>query len=204
MNLVFELGLGILTALAGLIAPGMLNMTALKIKMNVGLKQSVQYSVGAIVIIFFQSLAGVFFADWLSNHQEVILLLKKIGIGVFYVLSIYFFYLSYKNSKPGAELKAPKKKYFARGVGMSALNMLSIPFYVAMALVYVGKGWLSSDLLDTLFFCLGAGIGSAAIFFLYIRFADFIKREVGFIARNINVILGVIFVLIASSTLYNL
>ena len=87
---------------------------------------------------------------------------------------------------------------------MSALNMLSIPFYVAMALVYVGKGWLSSDLLDTLFFCLGAGIGSAAIFFLYIRFADFIKREVGFIARNINVILGVIFVLIASSTLYNL
>ncbi|MGB0777280.1 MAG: LysE family translocator [Flavobacteriaceae bacterium] len=204
MDFVWEFFLGVATAIFGLIAPGMLNMTALKISINVDRISGIKFSTGAVLIIFFQALIGVMFAKWLSRHEEVILLLKQLGIAVFYILAIYFFYLAYKNSKPGTNLDAPKGNYFWRGLGMSALNMLSIPFYLAMGLVYSNKGWVQTDALDALIFCLGAGVGSLGIFWLYLKFSNFIKNRVSFIAQNINVILGVIFVIIASSTLYNL
>lgn len=204
MNYLYEFFWGIATAIFGLIAPGMLNMTALKISINIGYKESMRFSIGAITVIFIQSLIGVFFADWLSKHEGVVLLLKQVGIVLFFGLSVYFFWLAYKNSKPGSQLKSPKGNYFFQGIGMSALNMLAIPFYVAMALVYANKGFLRNTPEDFTVFCLGAGLGSFGIFFMYMRFANFIKTRVGFIARNMNVILGCIFVLIASSTWYNL
>jgi len=204
MEFIWEFFLGVATAIFGLIAPGMLNMTALKISINVDRLSGIKFSSGAILIIFFQALIGVMFAKWLSRHEEVILLLKQLGIAVFYILAIYFFFLAYKNSKPGANLDAPKGNYFLRGVGMSALNMLSIPFYLAMALVYSNKQWINTEAIDALIFCFGAGVGSLAIFWMYLKFSNFIKNRVSFIAQNINVILGVIFVIIASSTLYNL
>jgi len=204
MEYLFEFLFGILTAVVGLLLPGMLNMNALKIHIYVSRNASLKFSFGAITVIFFQCVLGVFFATWLSSNEAVILLLKEIGIVIFFLLSIYFFYAAYKNKHPSGDEKPEKGGYFWRGIGMSSLNMLAMPFYVAAALYYKSKGLLNLGWLHTVIFSLGVVLGSFFVFLLYINFANFIKRRVHFITKNLNAIIGVIFLIIAGSTLFNL
>ena len=53
---------GAIIAFVGMVPPGMLNMTALKIRMERGRPQSVKYAFGATAIIFFQAVVAVVFA----------------------------------------------------------------------------------------------------------------------------------------------
>lgn len=209
MDYLLEIVLGIGTAIFGLIAPGMLNMTALKVRLNQDKASAIKFSLGAIAVIFLQVLIGVVFAKWMTKNESVLNLLKEVGAYVFLILGLYFSFLAYKNAKPDlkkseAVEEMKKKGYFFRGFGMSSLNMLSIPFYVAMAIVYGNKGWLQAGINHALIFSTGAATGSMLIFYAYISFANYIKTHVGFITRNINGILAFIFYAIAISTFVNL
>ena len=81
---------GILMAYAGLISPGMLNMTALKIRLQGSKKESLLFSFGASIVVFFQAGIALYFADYLLKNEEVIEYLKIAGIVVFFILSIVF------------------------------------------------------------------------------------------------------------------
>ncbi len=204
MEYFFEFLFGVMTAVVGLLLPGMLNMNALKIHIYVSRNASLKFSFGAITAIFLQCVLGVFFATWLSKNESVILLLQEVGVVIFFLLSIFFFYAAYKNKHPSSEKKPEKGGYYWRGLGMSSLNMLALPFYVAAALFFKSKGLLNLGWLHSVIFSLGVVLGSFFVFLLYINFANFIKRRVQFITQNLNVIIGVIFLIIAGSTLFNL
>jgi len=55
MSYIVHVFYGVVMAYFGLISPGMLNMTALKIRINVGKIESLKFSLGACIIVFFQA-----------------------------------------------------------------------------------------------------------------------------------------------------
>ncbi len=182
---------GILMSYFGLISPGMLNMTGLKISINLGRKQAVKFALGASIVVFIQALIALFFADYFVKNPTIINALKSVAVVVFFVLSIFFFLLSRK--KVEANVSYNKSKYFLKGIGMSAINMLAIPFYLGISIYLASSKRIFIEHPFIILFVIGASVGSFLLFYTYIFLAKIIIKKVAFIASNINIILSILF-----------
>ena len=79
---------GYLAAVVGVTPPGLINMTAAKISLIDGKKRAMVFVLGALLVIFFQTYISVFFAQYINLHNEVVILLREIGLIIFLVLTI--------------------------------------------------------------------------------------------------------------------
>lgn len=193
--------LAVLVAFLGFSPPGMINMTALKLSMEQGRRVAVLFIAGAALVIFFQSLIAVTFANYLGENPQVVYMLKHGAIFVFLGLA-YFFFRQARSKRP-LKLKESGKQSFWAGVSMSAMNMLAIPFFLGYSTLLEAKGVLHLEASMYAVFALGASAGSFFLFLVYVWFAAFIQQRVQFIARNINYILSLLFLLLAISAMWN-
>lgn len=198
MDYIIPLIIGFLAAFIGLLAPSMLNMTAARTSIEKGRSAGIQFAAGAASVVFIQAFIAVTFAKYLVAHPEVITQLKTAAIFVLFGLSIFFFMQARKKFK--AEGKQKKGSSFITGLGMSSLNMLAIPFYLAMATLAESKGWMEIVQPYSTIYVVGAVLGAFSLFATYATFADIIAKKAQFIAKNINYILSVLFIALAIVT----
>ena len=198
MNYLFPFIIGFLVAFIGLLAPAMLNMTAARISIEKGKKSAIQFSAGASTVVFIQGYIAVTFAKYLVANPEVITKLKTAAIFVLIVLSIFFFYQAKKKFKVRGKDK--KGSSYFIGLGMSSLNMLAIPFYLAMATLAENKGWMTIEQPFSTIYVVGAVLGVFSLLVTYASFSVIIARKAEFIAKNINYILSVLFLVLAITT----
>jgi threonine/homoserine/homoserine lactone efflux protein len=194
MSYLLHIIYGLVMAYFGLISPGMLNMTALKIRINSSKSDSVKFALGASIIVFFQAGIALFFADYFSKNPNVIENLKIAGVIVFFILSVFFFLLSRKKMNPKGE--KGNKNYLFRGMAMSVVNMLAIPFYLGVSLYLVSIDKIIIEQPFILLFVFGAVIGSFLLFYTYIVLAKIIIKKLSFIATNINIVLSILFLIL--------
>ena len=193
---------GLIMAYFGLISPGMLNMTALKIRLDNSKIESVKFAIGASLVVFFQAGIALFFADYFVKNPKIIEILKIVGVFVFLALAVFFYFLSRKKIKTKDD--ESNKNYFTRGLAMSALNMLAIPFYLGVSLFLVSESKIVTIQPYILLFVIGAVIGSFLLFYTYILLAKIIIKKISFIATNINIILSLLFLILGILTLIKL
>ena len=193
---------GVVMAYVGLISPGMLNMTALKTRIDVGKAESLKFALGASIIVFFQAGIALYFADYFAKNPRVIEFLKTAGVFVFFALAVFFFLLSRK--KMAANSKSGKGNYFLKGIMMSSVNMLAIPFYLGLSIYLVSINKIIIEQPYIFLFIIGAAIGSFSLFYTYVIFAKIIIKKVSFIATNINIILSILFLGLGILTLIRL
>lgn len=201
MEFLHTVALAILVAFLGFAPPGMINMTALKISMEHRVPSGLRFVTGASAVIFFQALVAVVFAGYLGNNPSVVQNLTIASIVIFLLLAIFFYRQARRQVK--AQVQRPGNKIFLAGMGMAAMNMLGIPFFLGYSTLLQAKGWL--DLRPPLhwWFALGAMAGAWLLFSTYVFFAPYIQRRVQFIAKNINYILSLLFLSLALLTLGN-
>ena len=199
MIYVSHLFFGFIMAFVGLLAPGMLNMTAVRTSIENGKKAGIVFSGGAASVVFLQASIALIFTNYLNQHPEIIEKLKIAGVVVFFILAIFFFLQARKSSK--AEGKARKGNLFFIGMFMSSMNMLAIPFYLGMSTFLSAKEQLILEQPYITIYVLGAALGAFMLFVTYVSLATIIVKKVQFIAKNINYILSVLFLILASLTL---
>jgi len=187
--------IGFLSAFIGLLAPSMLNMTAARTSIEKGRKAGIVFAAGASSVVFIQGFIALTFAKYFVAHPEIITRLKTAAVFVLLALAIFFFIQARK--KFNAEGKQKKGNNFLTGFGMSSLNMLAIPFYLAMATLAENKGWMTIEQPFSTIYVVGAVLGAFSLFTIYASFADIIAKKAQFIAKNINYILSVLFVVLA-------
>ncbi|HHB78300.1 MAG TPA: hypothetical protein ENK85_03580 [Saprospiraceae bacterium] len=198
MDYILPLIVGFLAAFIGLLAPSMLNMTAARTSIEKGKAAGIQFAAGAASVVFIQAFIAVTFAKYLVAHPEVITQLKTAAIFVLLALSVFFFMQARKKFK--AEGKQKKGSSYLTGLGMSSLNMLAIPFYLAMATLAESKGWMEIVQPYSTIYVVGAVLGAFSLFATYASFAEVIAKRAAFIAKNINYILSALFIILAIST----
>ena len=203
MNYFLHILYGIIIAYFAMIAPGMLNMTALKVRLEIGKLESIKFAVGASIVIFIQAGIALFFADYFVKNPSVIELLKTAGVFVFFALAVFFFVLSRRKTNPKTSATV-KGKYIIRGAVLSGLNMLSIPFYLAFSIFLAEKQFITIQQPYIMLYVFGVFFGAMLLFYTYIYFAEIIAKKVSFIARNINLILSGLFVILGTITLIRL
>ncbi len=192
MEYLSPFGVGFLAAFLGLLAPSMLNMTSAKTSLEKGKKQGLLFAAGAASVVIIQAFIAVYFADLIK--PEIVQTLQTVAIFVLLALAYFFYSQAKKEFK--AEGKDKKGSSYIVGLGMSALNMLAIPFYLVAS---KGSG-ISLVPPYSYIFVIGAALGAFTIFAIYASFAEVIAKKAAFIAKNINYILAGLFVVLAIVT----
>lgn len=197
--------LGFCIAFLAVILPGLINMTAAKISTQEGKNEALSFAAGTSVIIFFQTFIAVLFARFISNHNEIVSTLQEIGILVFSLLSIYFFWIAKKPKKIKTDSKVKgKSNRFFLGMLLSTLNLLPVPFYVFASMSLAASGYFSFDTIPVSSFVIGVVCGSFTVFYIYIVAFKKIEKKTEFLMRNINTIIGSVTTFMAVLTLFKL
>lgn len=205
MSYFLPLLLGFLIAFLAVIPPGLINMTAAKVSTQDGKNEAISFALGASLIIFFQTFIAVLFARFISTHEEIVATLQEIGIFIFTLLSIYFFWIAEKPKKIKADAKVKgKSKRFFLGMLLSSLNLLPIPFYVFASMSLQASGYFSFDKIPLAEFVIGVVLGSFTVFYTYIVAFKKIENKTEFLMRNINIIIGSVTTFMAVVTLFKL
>ena len=197
---------GFIAAAIGTIPPGLLNMTAAKIKMKEGKKNALSFVIGAVLIIFFQAYIAVLFARVIDNRPDVVILLREAGFIIFSILTIYFFFFAKDPvaKKKTKIKKSSKKSRFFLGMLLSGLNFFPIPYYVVISVTLASYHLFVFENTIILTFVLGSVLGAFAILYSYIAFFGKIEKKTDYFMRNMNTIIGTITGLVALATLFNI
>jgi len=196
--------IGLIIAAIGIIPPGLINMTAAKISLKEGYDRGIMFSLGASLIVVLQTTIASIFAKYLSNHPNVVETLQRIALGIFILLSIYFFVMAQKRVEPKihAEIKSKHSRFF-QGMLMSSLNVFPIPFQAYMTLTLASLGWMNFERTNIAAYVTGVATGTFAMLYIYILFFDKIKGKSFTSQKSMNYSIGIITAIIAIFTLIN-
>tara|TARA_B110000977_G_C10998283_1_gene462786 strand:+ start:460 stop:1074 length:615 start_codon:yes stop_codon:yes gene_type:complete len=196
--------LGLLVAFIGVVPPGLLNLTAAKISLKEGYLRGFIFSLGACVIVGFQTYLAAIFAKYLNQHLEIVEILKRVALVVFVLVSIYFFFLAKRdaNAKEIDALESKKSRFF-QGIFMSALNMFPIPYQAYIITTLVTIKWIFLDNLSIVAYVAGTVSGTFVGFYIYILFFEKIKNSKIFSQKDMSLAIASITALVAIITLVN-
>ena len=95
MDLMMHFLIGFLVAFVGSITPSMLNMTALRTRLQNDKKSAYRYILGVSVVVLLQGYIAVVLSKYIIENPTILEVIAQFGIVIFILLSVYF----YKESK---------------------------------------------------------------------------------------------------------
>ncbi len=196
---------GFLSAILGVLPPGIVNMTAAKVSLIDGRKRAMMFVLGALIIVFFQTYLSVIFAQYIDKHNEVVVLLREIGFVIFVVLTIYFLWFSKVPTIKEQDSKIKSKRSrFMMGMIISMINFFPIPYYALITITLASYNLFSYETMQNFSLILGIVTGSLAVFYFYVVFFNNMKSKADYFVQNMNKIIGIITGLVALLTLFNI
>jgi len=205
MNIILPFFFGFLSAILGVIPPGIINMTAAKISLIDGRKRAMMFVFGALIIVFFQTYLSVIFAQYIDKHAEVVVLLREIGFVIFVALTIYFlvFAKTPKIKQDDEKINSRRSRFFM-GMIISAINFFPIPYYALITITLASYNIFSYELIQNFSLIFGIVAGSFAVFYFYVVSFNKLNTKADYFIKNMNKIIGIITGIIALLTLFNI
>lgn len=187
------------------VPPGLLNMNAAKTSVEKSKNNGIIFSLGVSTMIMMQAYIAVLISKYLFNNPEVIDLLMKIALGIFAFFAIYFFVMA-KKIKPNKIriVKMSKKNSFFKGMLLAALNLLTIPYYSGLNVMWNASGWIKFQIWDIATFILAAGSGTFTVLYLYTFYFNKLELRTKNFSKNSNYVLSVLMVLLLIITVIRL
>ncbi len=189
----------------GVIPPGLLNMTAARISLKEGAGRGIMFSTGVCIVVYIQTYVAAIFARYLSNHADIVEILRRVAFVIFVLITIYFLVLASKEEevKEETEIKS-KHGRLLHGMLLSALNIFPIPYQAYMTITLVSFGWMDFQKLSIVTYVTGAATGTFVMLYFYIFFFDKIKDSKFSSQKSMNLSIGIITGLVSLVTLINI
>ena len=207
MNTVILFFLGIIIAVLAVLPPGLLNISAAKIKISEGAKSGMRFSIGSSIAVSVQALVATFLAKYINVHPEVVVIIKKIASVIFILLSVYFLAFATKSEVKEFKNKTQKTSngYFFKGFLLSIINVYPIPFQSLMVITLLSYGFTFNFIeLSIPFYVVGVALGSFLVLYTYMLFFEKIKDSIFVNTRNMNFLIGGITAVVGVFTLISL
>lgn len=200
MALVLPFIFGFSASFIGMMTPSMLNMTTAKIRLQRGRLNAIKFALGASLVILLQVYLAILFTEYLKENPGFFEVLEKFALGIFVLLSLYFF-KEYK--KENQNTKGYEKKCndtFVVGLFLSALNMFAIPFYYGITTILNNFGIFKFSQNNILLFVVGSAIGSFILLILYSKYAYYFQSKLKRSSNYLNLVLSIITGILAVAT----
>jgi hypothetical protein len=136
--------------------------------------------------------------------EIVDLILREIGLVIFTLASIYFFFLAKKPQlvSQNALVKKTSRSAFLLGLFISAINLFPIPYYVIVSIALASYGLFGFQTAEIYGLVLGILLGSLTVFYAYVVVFNRLRSKTDYLIRNMNVIMGSITAVVSMLTLY--
>ncbi|MFX0556408.1 LysE family transporter [Maribacter sp. CXY002] len=189
------------------VPPGLLNMNAAKTSVEKDKLNGVIFSLGVSTMIMLQATVAVFISKFLDRNPDVVSVLLKIALVVFAVLAVYFFLAARSNRKKEIQaIKISKRNSYFKGVFLAGINLLTIPYYSGLNIMWNASGWIKFMVWDIIIFVLAAGLGTFSVLYLYVFYFNKLEHKTDSFAKNANYILSalmLVLLLITIARVYN-
>jgi threonine/homoserine/homoserine lactone efflux protein len=203
IRLIIPYAIGFFVAAIGIVPPGLINMTAAKVSIKDGRNEAISFAIGATIIIFFQSLAAVLFANFINSNSSIVHNLQEIGLLIFFILTIYFLWKAKKGNSIKVEVKVrTKTNRFFYGMLLASLNLFPIPYYVFITTSLASYSFFNFVTSIICSFVFGIVCGSFLVFYFYILYFKKRASTASFLMNNANYIFAVLTGVVALFTLF--
>ena len=169
---------------------GMINLTVAETAMRRGFRIAVPIAAGASFVELFQVLIAVKFAQFFTDNPQVETIIQWVAVVVFLGLGLFFWLKKPAPVKPDSGQKAMG---FAKGMGLAAINVLAIPFWVFWGIKLAADGLLQSQNLFLFLFALGSALGTFLLLLTYAKLSVMIFQRMSKIQEMTGKIIGTIF-----------
>ncbi|RRN76416.1 lysine transporter LysE [Pseudoxanthomonas sp. SGD-10] len=175
---------------------GNINLTAVQISVNKGMKQALVFITTFSIFEAFFTYLLMRFAEWFAEKEELIYWLDWVLVFIFVVLGVN----SWSNSK--SEFKESethrKRDSIKAGVLLGLFNPMQIPFWMIGGTYLISNEWISTQGLGLEAFGLGAAIGAFLALYLFAKFARYIQEKFSLSSKVINKSVAIIFFILVT------
>jgi len=181
--------IGLIANFIGYVPPGNINLTLVKITINRGMKQALQFIIAFSIVEFFFTYIIMYAAKWLSGQVKLDILIDWVMVVLFTTLGTITWL--HRNKPP-----APKYSDTASlryGLLMGFLNPVQVPFWMITGTYLITHEWIAVGWLALIIFSLGSAAGAFLCLFLYARFAQYVQSKFALSNRIINTAIAILF-----------
>ncbi len=188
---------GIFLSLLGSLPPGLISLSVAQTALNRGFVSAMVLALGAAGAEFFQAIVAVRLSDWFLTHREWERWFELGAAPIFAILGVHLLFFARPPREQAGNMPLHPGRLLAKGVLISAFNLLAIPYWF----VYVGwlrmVGWWKDGMGYTLVFAFGVTAGTLIALALYAWLCDRLLRQSTLLSRWANRIIGLIFLAMA-------
>jgi len=198
MAILIHILLGIVLSFIGSIPFGTINVTVIETAILKGFRVAAWVVIGAAIIEFIQACVALLFSHFISQNPLTENILFWISIPIFIGLGIY-----YLRQKPSTRTPEELHGYaggrgFLKGVIVSSLNVLAIPYWIFYGAYLSSLGWIDlEDRSMILVFSSGVLIGTITILLVYARLGIYAKARFSKLTTYISPAVGYFFFALA-------
>ncbi|MFL1894733.1 LysE family translocator [Aquimarina sp. 2-A2] len=188
-------------SMVGVIPPGLINMTVARTCLEKGKKNGILVAVGASLVVFAQALVAILLAKYIFFNPFVRTMLLRTGAVIFLLLAVYFFVKARQRRTKIKVRSNDDTRSFLKGVMMSAINVLPIPYFCAIAAGMSVSGNIDYDYIEIVSFVLAAGLGTFVTLYLYVLSFLKIETKTESITKYSNYFMGVLMLILVIITM---
>jgi len=163
--------LGFFFSFIGSIPPGTLNVTILQLSLEGKVAIATRFAIAVAIIEYPYAWIGVQFQYWLTSSPLVVENFQLIAAVVMTALAIFNLWPSRESATGFA--KKFNDSGFRRGIALSILNPMAIPYWMGFTAYLKAQGWITLDTAGLLHsYVLGTSVGALALLFALIKFSQ--------------------------------
>jgi threonine/homoserine/homoserine lactone efflux protein len=170
---------GLIFSFLGSIPPGTLNLAVLQLGMEYKIKTALRFSLAVAIIEYPYAWIAVVFEDWVTSSPVIVDNFQLITAIVMTVIGGFSVWSARKPSEFSVRFN---ESGFRRGIVLSILNPMAIPFWIGITAYLKAQGWVdlsSPVLLHSYVF--GTSVG---VMILLALFTFLARRLAGYVRDN--------------------
>jgi threonine/homoserine/homoserine lactone efflux protein len=186
MTIIIAFALGFVFSFIGSIPPGSLNLIVFQLGLNKQIQVAMRFTAAVALIEYPYAWLAVEFADLITRSPVIIANMKLITAIVMILLGIVSLLPAKQQSSP--MVQQFNNSGFRRGVVLSILNPLALPFWVGVTAFLTGQGYLNLSTAWHLHsYLIGISLGSVALLVILAYLAQKIITRFGDLGRLKNI-----------------
>ena len=195
----------LLISFLGQLPFGNMNLTATQLSVQEGYKKAWLYGSGIVLVEMIYLRISLTAMDWVVEHRLIFDIMGWITVVLFAALGIFSLVAARRQvkEKKGLLLNNKLNRFFL-GVSVSAVNPAQIPFWFIWSTNMINTGVLKTTFLHFNLFTGGAAIGSLTGLGVYIYGGRWLIEKMKASNKQLNIFMGIIFILAAVLQLYNM
>jgi threonine/homoserine/homoserine lactone efflux protein len=181
--------LGILCNSIGYLPPGNINLTAVQITINRGLRQAYYFIVAFSTVEMLFTFGVMRFVQWLSSTMQLGQIIDIVMIFLFLILGV----ITWRSRKEMPKADYSKKDSIRYGLLLGVVNPMQIPYWLFLGTYLISHEWIETGYLSLAIFSVGSGIGAAIVLYGFARFADYIQEKFTLSSYIVNKSIAILF-----------